>query len=208
MPEVPDLGLPGPESADLGRYLEDTITIDWQTPSVMEQARATLAGCETPEERVAALFRFVRDEIRNSLDHADPIATCSASQVLSERTGLDFAKSHLLAGLLRFAGYPTGFCYLRRVDETRSGRFVLHGFNAVYWTSSDRWIFLDASGPGSGDPNEARFEPPWRLSYAPDVSRGETFLPTIFRRPAKRIIDLLERAPDFESIRRHLPDAL
>ncbi len=32
--------------------------------------------------------------------------------------------------------------------------------------------------------------------------------PLFFRRPAKRIIDLLERAPSFEAVLRNLPDSL
>jgi transglutaminase-like putative cysteine protease len=208
MPEVAEVGLPEPESADLGRYLEDTITIDWQTPVVMEQGRALVAGRETPEARVRAIFAFVRDEIRHSLDHADPVPTCSASQVLRARSGLCFAKSHLLAGLLRFAGFPTGFCYMRLADDERPGRFVLHGFNAVYWAPRDGWIFMDARGARDGVTTGVRFAPPWSLAYAPDPARGEGFLPAILRRPGRRIVDLLERAPDFEALRRNLPDAL
>ena len=35
---------PEPESDDLGRYLEDTITIDWQAPELMSTARGLLEG--------------------------------------------------------------------------------------------------------------------------------------------------------------------
>lgn len=199
---------PCPESDDLGRYLEDTITIDWQTPAVSEQARALLEGQTEAEGRVRALFEYVRDEIRHSDEHDDPVPTCSASSVLRTGTGLCYAKSHLLAALLRFAGFPTGFCYARLAHDDAPGRFVLHGFNAVYWSETASWIFLDPRGDRADLSTEARFTPPFSLAYAPDPERGEGFLPAILRRPAKRIVDLLERAPDFEAIRRNLPGEL
>jgi transglutaminase-like putative cysteine protease len=204
--------MPEPESSDLGRYLEDTITIDWQTPEVMASTKELLEGASDAEERVERLFSFVRDEIAHSLDgpyEAEPPArTCRASEVLKERTGLCYAKSHLLAGMLRIAGFPTGFCYVRLADSDRIGRFVLHGFNAVYWQPDARWIYLDARGDNDNVRTRCRFEAPWSLAYPPDAERGEAYLPFIYRRPAKRIIDLLERAPSFDAIRRNLPDSI
>lgn len=204
--------MPEPESDDLGRYLEDTITIDWQTPAVMEQARILLEGRDTSEDRVRVLFEFVRDEIDHTIDHSvDPAidrTTCRASEVLAERTGLCYAKSHLLAGLLRFAGFPTGFCYARLTNGQDPSRLTLHGFNAVYWAATKSWIFLDARGNRPGIEAECRFEAPWSLPWRPDAEAGEAFLPFIYKRPAKRIIDLLERAPDFAAVQRNLPDSI
>lgn len=206
---------PEPESDDLGRYLEDTITIDWQTPSVMERGRSLVEGVELPERRVDRLFCFVRDEIAHSFDIETEVRTCRASEVLREGTGLCYAQSHLLAALLRMAGFPTGFCYMRSRDEEQPGRFVLHGLNAVFWAPSRRWILLDAShrltgGGGEGEGKSgAGFDPMAEsLVRPPEVARGEAFLPFIHRRPAKRIVDLLERAPSLAAIRRHLPDAI
>ncbi|MAG31585.1 MAG: hypothetical protein CL908_11925 [Deltaproteobacteria bacterium] len=93
------LEMPVPETDELGRYLEDTVTIDWQTPRVMEWARALVEGVTDPAGRVTRLFEFVRDEIEHSLDVPTEKQTCRASEVLRERTGLWYAKSHLLAGL-------------------------------------------------------------------------------------------------------------
>ena len=208
MAEVSGEAMPEPESEDLGRYLEDTITIDWQTPAVMVASRRLLEGVVAAEDRLRVLFDFVRDEVRDSLGLKDPPITCSASQVLREQTGLSFAKSHLLAGLLRCAGFPVGFCYVRLIDGERPDRFVLRGFNGVYWRPIDGWIYLDALEGGVEARTEVRFRPPWSLSRAPDPNAGEGFLPFVYRRPGKRIIDLLDRAPDFDAIRRNLPDAL
>ena len=202
------LGMPEPESDELGRYLEDTITIDWQTPAMMSTAKQLLETRTEPEDRIRRLFEFVRDGIDHSLDVETDVQTCRASEVLKERTGLCYAKSHLLAGFLRYAGFPAGFCYVRTIDDDRPGRFVLHGFNAVYWASTSSWIYLDARGGRKGRNTQCRFEAPWSLTHWPDAQAGERFLPFIFKRPGKRIIDLLERAPNFEAVRRNLPDSI
>lgn len=233
MAELPaSAPLPIPESNDLGRYLEDTITIDWQTPSVSHLARRLLAQAVSPEAGIERIFRFVRDEITHSFD-LDPASgaaedsevsrasraaegvdpkllvrgiSCRASEVLALGHGLCHAKSHLLAALLRFAGHPTGFCYVRLVDDERPGRFVLHGFNAFYWAPTGSWIPVDARGNRREIASECRFEAPFSLAYVPDVELGEAFLPWISRRPGKRVIDALERAPSLDALRRNLPD--
>lgn len=211
----PSIPFPVPETSDLGRYLEETITIDWQTPAVSDRARSLLAQAATPADGVEAIFRFVRDEIRHSFDLEGPDAerlrrrvACRASEVLDVGHGLCHAKSHLLAALLRFAGHPTGFCYVRLVDDDRPGRFALHGFNAVYWQPSASWILLDARGNRGEIASECRFEAPFSVAYAPDPTGGESLLPWIFKRPGKRVVDTLERAPDFETLRRNLPDRI
>ncbi len=225
--------LPSPESSDLGRYLEDTITIDWQTPSVADCARRLLAGAASPAEELERIFRFVRDEIAHSFDleapaHPDarpgrrgdepnaevPAAlrrrgiACSASEVLALGHGLCFAKSHLLAALARFAGHPTGFCYSRLVDDERPGRFVLHGFNAVHWAEGRRWLLLDARGDRAGVESVFRLEPPYSLAFVPDPERGESLLPVVYKRPARRVLDVLERAPTPAALRQALPDGI
>jgi transglutaminase-like putative cysteine protease len=235
MADLPaSIPLPIPESSDLGRYLEDTITIDWQTPTVSDLARRLLAAAESPAAGIERMFRFVRDEITHTFDldlaagaAADADArsasgaadgfdskfvrrgiSCRASEVLALGHGLCHAKSHLLAALLRFAGHPTGFCYVRLVDDERPGRFVLHGFNAFYWAPTGSWIPVDARGNRREIASECRFEAPFSLAYVPDTERGETLLPWIFKRPGKRVIDALERAPSIETLRRNLPDGL
>jgi transglutaminase-like putative cysteine protease len=200
--------MPVPETDELGRYLEDTITIDWQTPSVTAKARELLEPVAAPEDRVRVLFEFVRDRIDHSLDIETEAQTCRASEVLAEGTGLCYAKSHLLAGLLRYAGFPTGFCYMRLADDERPERFVLHGFNAIYWHASESWIYCDARGNGGGIETECRFDAPWSLAYQPDAELGESYLPFVYKRPAKRIVDLLERAPSLDAIRHNLPDSI
>ncbi len=201
-------GMPEPETDELGRYLEDTITIDWQTPLMMTTAKGLVESCPDRDARIRRIFEFVRDEIDHSMDIETEAQTCRASEVLEEKTGLCYAKSHLLAGLLRYAGFPVGFCYVRSVDADRPGRFVIHGFNAVYRALNASWIYLDARGNNAQVETECRFEAPWSLAHWPDAEKGERFLPFIYKRPGKRIIDLLERAPSFDALCRNLPDSI
>jgi hypothetical protein len=194
-----------PEREGFDRYLEDTIVVDWQTPAVLEKARALCQGHEGEADRVRAAFEFVRDEIAHSLDAGREVVTCTASQVLREGTGLCHAKSHLLAALLRARGIPAGFAYQRLRSEESARGFALHGLVAAWFDSLGRWVLLDPRGDNDEVRTEFRIEPP-SLAYTPDPERGEASIPTIFARPAPRVVDLLDRADRLSQIIRHLPD--
>ena len=109
----------------LGKYLASTDIIDWLHPDVsqlaMQLAEGKQAGmlAQPTEWSIAkACFEWVRDEVRHSVDYQLNPATCRASDVLTHRTGYCFAKSHLLAALLRANGIPAGLCYQRlRIDD-------------------------------------------------------------------------------------------
>lgn len=65
---------------------------------------------------------FVRDSISHSADINEDAITCNASEVLKSGHGICFAKSHLLAALLRCKSVPAGFCYQKwiRLDARGS----------------------------------------------------------------------------------------
>ena len=94
-------------------YLQATKIIDHDHPNIQILAKRLSQGEESDEAIAKACFMFVRDEIRHSGDHKDPVTTIKASEVLKERTGWCYAKSHLLAALLRANGIPTGLAYQR-----------------------------------------------------------------------------------------------
>ena len=117
---------------NLSRYLAATDVIDWQHPAVLAQA-AELAAGQLGEGTVAkACFEWVRDHIHHSVDYQLNPVTCRASDVLAHRTGYCYAKSHLLAALLRANGIPAGFCYQRLSIDDSGAPYCLHGLNAVY----------------------------------------------------------------------------
>jgi transglutaminase-like putative cysteine protease len=197
-----------PEAEPRQGYVEDTITIDWQTPAVMEQARALTAGCADDVAKARAIYEFVRDAIVHTGDAGGDQLPCRASQVLAARTGIGFSKSHLLAALLRAAGLPTGFCYqvLRRSDEPGSGT-LLYGFNAVFLPSLGRWIALDARGNKPGLDARFSLDAP-RLAVRADPARGEWVYPRIWTRPAQVVVDLLSRNSSLTRIADHIPEEL
>lgn len=197
-----------PERSEMGRYLEDTIVVDWQTPAVSERAARIARNRGSDEEdAVRALFRWVRDEIAHSFDIETDAVTCNASQVLREATGLCYAKSHLLVALLRARGIPAGFGYQRLRRPPPASGFVLHGFALAYLAKRERWVVLDARGNNERVKTVFRIDPP-SYAHQPDAGRGEETWPLVFARPARTVVDVLSYAPSLSRIRDHLPDRL
>src|SRR5688572_479096 len=111
-------------------FLASTAVIDWQRPDVAALARRLAA--DSASATAQRCFEWVRDEIKHSGDYQLNPVTCAASEVLHAKTGFCYAKSHLLAALLRANRIPAGLCY-QRLSQDESGRsFCLHGLNAVY----------------------------------------------------------------------------
>lgn len=182
-------------------YLEATDVIDWQHPAVLERANALAGG--TPAETAKRCFEWVRDEIRHSYDYQMNPVTCAASDVLLNRTGYCYAKSHLLAALLRANGIPAGFCYQRlRVDENED-RYSLHGLNAVYLPDLG-WYRIDARG---NKPRvDAQFTPPVeRLAFSLDFE-GDTLFPAILPAPLPEVVQALRAYDSWDDVWRNLPD--
>ena len=143
-------------------FLRATEIIDWQQPLVQAQARSLAAA--TSLETARRCFEWVRDEIRHSHDYALNPVTCRASEVLEAGTGYCYAKSHLLAALLRANGIPAGLCY-QRLIAYEEGQYSLHGLNAAYLPEFG-WYRLDARGNKPGV--DAQFVPPVeRLAFRP-----------------------------------------
>src|SRR5258706_12972366 len=172
-----------PESASWNGYVEDTIVIDWQTPAIVERARARAAALQGDEARARACYAFVRDEIAHTADAGLDALPCRASEVLAARTGIGFSKSHLLAARLRSLGIPAGFCYqvVRRAPDATE--MLLYGFNGVYLASRERWILLDARGNKPGLDAQFSLDAP-QLAVRADPALGEWLYPLIWTRPA------------------------
>ena len=100
-------------------FLKATEIIDWTQPLVSSKARELSTGLTRAEDIARNCFEWVRDEIQHSSDFKRNPVTCRASDVLAAGTGYCYAKSHLLAALLRANGIPTGFCYQRLSIDDR-----------------------------------------------------------------------------------------
>jgi transglutaminase-like putative cysteine protease len=189
--------------ANLARYLEPSPIIDFDHPDVARTAQELAAVCRGDVEIAGRCFLFVRDEIFHSWDHKMNPVTLKASDVLRYRTGFCYAKSHLLAALLRANGIPAGLCYQRLVSGEFGQPFFLHGLNAV-WFEEYGWYRADARG--IKPLHDAAFTPP--VESLPYVARapGEAELPEIWADPIPQVMDVLTRYGEIEAVRRHLPD--
>jgi transglutaminase-like putative cysteine protease len=184
-------------------FLRSTPVIDWDHPQVSAQAQRLREHSDDPNVIAQACFEWVRDTIRHSIDYQLDVVTCAASDVLAQGSGYCYAKSHLLAALLRANGIPAGFCYQRlRVDES-SDRCSLHGFNAVYLDGVG-WYRVDARG--NRHDVDAQFTPPVeRLAFKP-AADGEADLPEIWTDPLPIVVETLQSYATAASVFRNLPD--
>ncbi len=185
------------------KYLEFSQYIDWQHPDVLEKA-AELATAGKDKQQIAKVcFKFVRDEIKHSWDYQLNPVTCKASDVLIHGTGYCYAKSHLLAALLRANDIPAGLCYQRLTISDDKPPFCLHGLNAIY-IEEYGWYRVDARGNKPG--LQADFTPPVeRLAYS-IATEGETDLPEIWSEPLAVVVQALENGSDYLHISENLPD--
>ena len=161
----------------LDRYLAPSRFIDFDTPEVRDCARSLAAAASGATDIARRCFEFVRDEIRHSADFRLNPVTCRASDELRHRTGFCYAKSHLLAALLRANGIPAGLCYQRVSVGDGGAPYCLHGLNAVHLPETG-WYRLDARG--NKPVVDARFTPPVEALAFPIREAAERDLPEIW----------------------------
>ena len=184
----------------MNEYLKSTDVIDWQHPAV--RALAAELAAATPLETAQRTYEWVRDQIKHSYDyHLNPI-TCSASEVLAAGTGYCYAKSHLLAALLRANGIPAGLCY-QRLTGYENGQFCLHGLNAVFLPDFG-WYRID---PRGNKPTvDAQFAPPVeRLAFRLEAD-GERDLPGVYADPLPQVVAALRSHATWDALAADLPD--
>jgi len=185
------------------QYLESSQYIDWQQPEVLNKAKL-LAGNSKDKEQIAkACFTFVRDEIKHSWDYQLNPVTCMASDVLKYGTGYCYAKSHLLAALLRANQIPAGLCYQRLTISDDKPPFCLHGLNAVYLEKYG-WYRVDARGNKLGV--KADFVPPLEQLAFPILIDGEVDLPEIWAKPLNEVVQVLDNGKDYLQVSENFPD--
>ncbi|MFW5447823.1 MAG: transglutaminase family protein [Methylophagaceae bacterium] len=185
------------------QYLASTQYIDWQTDEVKAKAQQLALGLSDKTEIVAACFQFVRDHIKHSMDFKLNPITCKASDVLKHSTGYCYAKSHLLAALLRANGIPAGMCYQRLTIDNDEPPFCLHGLNAVFLEPYG-WYRIDARG--NKENVTAEFTPPVEQLAFPIITEGEADLPEIWAEPLPDIVTVLEKYNSYDQVAANLPD--
>jgi transglutaminase-like putative cysteine protease len=189
----------------MNAYLAPCKYINFDHPLVGERAAALANGAGSKIEIARRCFEFVRDEIRHSWDFRQNPVTCRASEVLLHGTGYCYAKSHLLAALLRANGIPAGLCYQRLPVGDSGAPYCLHGLNAVFLEAFG-WYRLDARGNKPGI--NAQFCPPREaLAFSTDDG-GARDLPEIWAEPLSVVTTVLERYSDVAQVHADLPDVV
>lgn len=185
------------------QYLNPSKHVDFDHPLVSEKAASLAQDGETQTAISKRCFEFVRDEIKHSWDFKLNPVTCRASDVLLHGTGYCYAKSHLLAALLRANGIPAGFCYQRLSVSDSGPPYCLHGLNAVFLPEHG-WYRIDARGNKTGI--SAEFCPPREVLAFPIREACERDLPEIWPEPLSLVTAVLERYDDVSLVHANLPD--
>jgi transglutaminase-like putative cysteine protease len=185
-------------------YLESSDWIDWNHPLVAAKAAELARGHSSEESIAKRCFEFVRDGIKHSWDYRMNPVTCKASEVLIHGTGYCYAKSHLLAALLRADGIPAGLCYQRLTVVTGGASHCLHGLNAVYLKRYG-WYRIDARGNKPGV--AAEFCPPIEKLAFSITEPVEKDFPEIWAEPLPQVVRVLTESRTVEKAYENLPDA-
>ncbi|GAB2992188.1 transglutaminase-like domain-containing protein [Nocardioides montaniterrae] len=172
-------------------YLAADDVVDHTSPEVSALAASLRASASDDIAFARAAFEHVRDSVAHSWDAQDPRVTLSASSVLREGVGLCYAKSHLLAALLRSQGVPTGLCYQLLTDD--GSTYMLHGLVAVFLDGD--WHRQDPRGNKDGV--DAQFSlGSEQLAWPVRPGLGELDLPEVYAAPSPRVVATLRAATD------------
>jgi transglutaminase-like putative cysteine protease len=185
-------------------FLESSKYINWDNPEIKALANSLSTDYSLDEDVAKNCFEWVRDNIKHSSDYNLNPVTCKASDVLIHKTGYCYAKSHLLAALLRANNIPAGLCYQRlTVEGDSDAPYCLHGLNAVF-LKNQGWYRIDARGNKEGV--NAQFTPPEEQLAFPVNLEGEADLPEIWPEPLAIIISVLEKYNAYKDVYYNLPD--
>ena len=136
---------------NMDEYLKKDDVVNYENVNIIQLVDSLWSNADSDVEYIKKAYEFVRDNISHSADINEDMLTCSASEVLAEGHGICFAKSHLLAALLRCKSIQTGFCYQKLIlDDETAPILIYHGLNGVYIKEYKMWIRLDARGNKEG----------------------------------------------------------
>lgn len=185
-------------------FLQESSVIDYNNPAIRLLASDFQMRHDVDIDLAKALFEFVRDEIDHSFDVQAQRVTMKASDVLTFGHGICYAKSNLLAAMLRACDISAGFCYQKLLFEEGSDLITLHGFNGIYLQSINRWVRVDARGNKSGV--NAQFDlQKETLAFEVREELGERDYSMIYSNPLSCITHSLQISSSTEELLANLP---
>ncbi|WP_195269012.1 transglutaminase family protein [Eubacterium sp. 1001713B170207_170306_E7] len=188
-----------PESVNPEDYLKESRCVHYSDQAIKDKSESLYRLSESKLDYIEKVFLFVRDAIDHSWDIQSHRVTRTASEVLKSGEGICYAKSMLLAALLREKGIPAGFCYQRlTIGDTPDTGHCLHCLNGVYLEPQKQWIRLDARGNTFGKNAQFNKEHPEReqLAFPIRPEYGERDYPQIYVHPLPATIVALETNED------------
>ncbi|PAE06433.1 transglutaminase [Terribacillus saccharophilus] len=196
-----------PESQSYNDYLDESDVIDFSHPLIRDKISELISSRMSEIDKVRVVFHYVRDSIGHSWDIQSKRVTCRASEVLTYKEGICYAKSNLLAAMLRSLNIPTGFCYQRlTLFDTPDKGYCIHALNGVYIKSLNKWIRLDARGNKPGIQSEFSLHDE-QLAFRMNEQFDEIDYPIIYTKPNVKTIRVLESSKNaLDMYKRHLPD--
>ncbi|MET1249967.1 transglutaminase family protein [Sporolactobacillus sp. STCC-11] len=189
--------------------MKETDIINFSHQAIRKTTRRLFASKQSDVEKIKTAFEFVRDGIDHSWNVKCSRVTCKASEVLKWKEGICYAKSHLLAALLRSQKIPTGFFNQRLMlfDVPEKG-YCIHALNTVLIKKSQKWIRLDARGNKPGINAQFSIDKE-ALAFSVKESLGEKDYPIIFANPHPKIVEtLMGSSNPLTMYLNHLPSEL
>jgi len=196
------------ESNDLTDYLQELPpVVQFSSPVIQKNIKAIKSQAISPKERAKIAFELARDEVSHSFDTAYLPVTITAEETLEQKEGICFAKSHVLATLLRGMDIPARFCYQRvlRKGNVESG-YALHGLNAIYLPETG-WFRVDPRGNKLGV--DAQFTTDKeQLAYPIRPELGEIDYPNVFTKPLPSVLEAMRNSKDSKELFYKRPESL
>lgn len=180
-----------PYSKEIKDYLCPTDIIDFEEKSIARLSDKIANNSKDEIDYIKRAYEYVRDNISHSADINHNDITYTASEVLQAGHGICFAKSHLLAALLRYKSIPTGFCYQKLIlDDETAPTLIVHGLNGVYIKEYDKWIRLDARGNKEGVNAQFSIDTE-QLAFPIRPELGEEDIPIVYSEPDVAVLEKL-----------------
>ena len=178
-----------PYTDKIDEYLEFDDVIDYKNEAIREVADLLFQKAENELDFIKRAYEFVRDHISHSADIKADALIGVASEVLKNGHGICFAKSHLLAALLRYKSIPAGFCYQKLVlDDETAPVLVYHGLNGVYINELKKWIRLDPRGNKEGVNAQFLVETE-QLAFPVRPEKGEEDGLVVYPKPDEKVLE-------------------
>ncbi len=193
---------------NIDEYLKEDAVIDFGNENITRLADELYQEAASEVEYIRKAYEFVRDHISHSADINEDVLTCCASEVLKAGHGICFAKSHLLAALLRYKSIPAGFCYQKLIlDDDTAPVLIYHGLNGVYINEYKKWIRLDARGNKEGVNAQFSLDKEY-LAFPVRSEKGEEDGFTIYPNPDKKVLERLRKYKTRTELWEDLPTEL